>query len=101
MLVDTYKNEVEKLPDHLLASLETLRNPAPVRDVEELVDQLMHLLERKEESQPELTKIVIESVDSLEASRRGSLEDACKALGVSLEEWRPEASYRWPGHSAW
>ena len=114
MLVDTDGNELasdcnsvisdtpklEKLADPLPASLETLKIHSPFQDVEELLDQLMNLLKRKEESQPKLTKIAIGSVNDLEESRRGSLEDACKAVGVSLKEWKPEAGYRWPDNGA-
>lgn len=101
MLVDCDENEldsdcnsvvsdaakVENLADTLPASLETLRIPGPVQHTEELLDQLMDLLERKGESQTQLTKIAIESVDDIEAFMRGALDGACKAVGVSLKEW--------------
>ncbi|KAI4135081.1 MAG: hypothetical protein LQ347_000976 [Umbilicaria vellea] len=115
MLVDSDDNEsdsdcnsivsdtpkLERLVDTLPASLQILRIPGPLRDTDDLVDQLMSLLERKEESQPKLTKIAIGSVDNIGASRRGPLEDACKAAGVSLQEWKPEAAHQWPDNPTW
>lgn len=115
MLVDSDDNELdsdcnsivsdtprlEKLVDTLPASLQILRIPGPLRDTDELVDQLMSLLERKEESQPKLTKIAIGSVDDIEAFRRGPLEEACKAVGVILEEWKLEAAHQWLDDPAW
>ena len=99
---DTPKlGKLKKLANTLPASLEMLRIPGRFRDVEQIVDQLMDLLKRKEESQPKLTKIAIGSVDGLEASQRGLLEGACKAAGVSLEEWKPEDRHRWPDNPAW
>ena len=57
--VGILKDEVVKLADHLPASLESLKIPAPVREVDESVDRLMDLLERKDESQPKLTRSLL------------------------------------------
>lgn len=92
---------LERLADTLPASLEILRIPETLQDTDNLVDQLIDLLERKEKSQPKLSKIAIGSVNIVEDSKRALLEEACKDVGVLLEEWKPEAAHQWSDDPTW